>query len=250
MCFFGRVIFTHCFTPGPIPPAAAPPSAKVQRHNWAQWGWEICLSQGEANPNGGPLVERLEKYIFCSETLMSQGQSSWYVSNTECYETYLFKTKIRRVELSPTVSQMWKMFSHVHREETLQSSMAIPKKRKETKMLQTCMTSISRSLVGESNPSMETSTRVFLSLQTPQLLGAFRGVIVQDMHLEKVRVLFGINPGDDEDEPWFTSWLGSKCFLYLFGSMQEVSLQVPGLFSIATPNDLEETLRFFVRLDR
>lgn len=35
-----------------------------------------------------------------------------------------------------------------------------------------------------------------------------------------------------------------------FGSMQEVSLQVPDLFSIATPNDLEEILRFFVRLDR
>lgn len=95
----------------------------------------------------------------------------------------LFKTKIRRVELSPTISQIWKMFRYekfhlwgvvfliqprtVHREQTLQSSMAIPKKRKETKMLQTCMTSISRSLVGESNPSMETSTRVFLSLQTP-----------------------------------------------------------------------------------
>ena len=141
----------------------------------------------------------------------------------------LFNTKIRRVELSPTVHKFGRCFDTknsihgvwsfliqprtVHREQTLQSSMAIPKKRKEAKMLQTCMTSISSSLVGESNPSMETSTRVFLSLQTPQLFGAFRGVIVQDMHLEKVRVLFGINPGADDDEPWFTSWLGSKCFL-------------------------------------
>ena len=47
---------------------------------------------------------------------------------------------------------------------------------------------------------------------------------------------------------YFMTW--QQVLPIFFGSMQEVSLQVPGLFSIATPNDLEEILRFFVRLDR
>ena len=112
------------------------------------------------------------------------------------------------------------------------------KKRKETKMLQTCMTSISRSLVGESNPSNgDLNSGRLLSLQTPQLLGAFRGVIVQDIHLKKVRVcvLGSILVLMRTNHDVLHDLAASASILYFLGSMQEVSLQVPGLFSIATP---------------
>ena len=214
---------------------SAPPSAEVQRHNLAQWGWEICLSQGEANPTGGPLVERLEKYIFCSEHFMSQGQSSWYVSNTECYETYL-KTKIRRVELSPTVSQMWKMFryekfhlwgpcglfdsatSHVHREQTLQSSMAIPKK-KEGNENAANMYDIHLSLSRGGKQPIQWRPQLGSSFKSPDsaIAWGLPGCHSPRHTPEKGQgVCFGINPGADEDEPWCTSWLGSKCFDPIF----------------------------------
>lgn len=123
----------------------------------------------------------------------------------------------------------------VHGEQTLQSSMAIPKKRKETKMLQTCMTSISRSLVGESNPSHgDLNSGLFKSPDSATVWG------LPGCHSPRHA------PGKGQGVVWDQSWCwwGRTVIYFMtwqqvlpifFGSMQEVSLQVPGLFSIATP---------------
>lgn len=179
----------------------------------------------------------------------------------------LFKTKIRRVELSPTVHKFGRCFDtknsiygvwsfwFSHEQCIVNKLFRVPwqfrKKRKETKMLQTCMTSISRSLVGKSNPSMETSTRVRFKSPDSATAWGLPGCHSPRHAPEKGQGVFW-------DQSWCWWWGRSVIYFMtwqqvlpiFFGSMQEVSLQVPGLFSIATPNDLEEILRFFVRLDR